>query len=60
MTKQIDGEPAIQSKIAGGVSGDIATCAIILSAVRSVLEARPGLKTMGDIPPAAFFTERAV
>jgi len=28
--------------------------------VRSVLEARPGLKTMGDIPPAAFFTERAV
>jgi hypothetical protein len=57
---QIDGEPAIQSKIAGGVNGDIATCAITLNAVRSVLEASPGLKTMGDIPPVAFFTERAV
>jgi len=56
----IDGEPAIQSKITGGVNGDIATCAITLNAVRSVLEASPGLKTMGDIPPVAFFTERAV
>jgi len=56
----IDGEPAIQSKIAGGVNGDIATCAITLNAVRSVLKASPGLKTMGDIPPVAFFTERAV
>ena len=54
----IDGEPAIQSKIAGGVNGDIATCAITLNAVRSVLAAGPGLKTMGDIPPVAFFTER--
>jgi len=56
----IDGEPAIQSKIAGGVNGDIATCAITLNAVRSVLEASPGLKTMGDISPVAFFTGRAV
>ncbi len=56
----IDGEPVIQSKIAGGVNGDIATCAITLNAVRSVLEASPGLKTMGDIPPVAFFTGRAV
>ncbi|MCH7558827.1 MAG: dihydrodipicolinate reductase [Planctomycetes bacterium] len=57
---QIDGEPAIQSRIAGGVNGDIATCAITLNAVRSVLEASPGLKTMGDIPPVAFFTGRAI
>ena len=57
---RIDGEPAIQSKIAGGVNGYITTYAITLNVVRSVLEARPGLKTMGDIPPAAFFTERAV
>ncbi len=56
----IDGEPAIQSKITGGVNGDIATCAITLNAVRSVLEASPGLKTMGDIPPVGFFTERAI
>lgn len=56
----IDGEPTIQSKITGGVNGDIATCAITLNAVRSVLAASPGLKTMGDIPPVAFFTETAV
>ncbi|MBW7989152.1 MAG: dihydrodipicolinate reductase [Planctomycetes bacterium] len=52
----IDGEPEIKSKITGGVNGDIATCAITLNAVRSVLAASPGLKTMGDIGPVAFFT----
>ena len=64
---RIEGEPAIQSRIADGVNGDIATCAITLNAVRSVLrkespglEVSPGLETMGDILPVAFFTERAV
>jgi 4-hydroxy-tetrahydrodipicolinate reductase len=56
----IDGEPAIRSKISGGVNGDIATCAITLNAVRSVLAAGAGLKTMGDIPPVAFFTGATV
>lgn len=56
----IEGEPPIQSRIMDGVNGDIATCAITLNAVRSVLGSSPGLKTMGDIPPIAFFTERAV
>ena len=60
MTKQIDGEPAIQSKIAGGVNGDITTYAVTLNVVRSVLKASPYFKTTGDIPPVAFFTERAV
>ena len=59
MTKQIDGEPAIQSKIAGGVNGDITTCAITLNVVRSVLETSPCIKTMGDIPPAAFFHRKS-
>jgi len=54
---EIEGEPAIRSKITDGVNGDIATCAVTLNAVRSVLEARAGLKTMGDIPPIAFFRE---
>jgi 4-hydroxy-tetrahydrodipicolinate reductase len=53
----IDGEPAIQYKITGGVNGDIATCAITLNAVKSVLSARPGLRTMGDIRPVTFFDE---
>ena len=56
----IDGEPGIQSRISGGVNGDIATCAITLNAVRSILQTSPGLKTMGQIPPIAFFNEAAV
>jgi 4-hydroxy-tetrahydrodipicolinate reductase len=56
----IDGEPGIQSRIAGGVNGDIATCAITLNAVGSILQTAPGLKTMGDVPPVAFFNETAV
>jgi hypothetical protein len=51
----IDGEPEIKSQIAGGVNGDIATCAIALNAVRSILQAGPGLKTMAQIPPIAYF-----
>jgi 4-hydroxy-tetrahydrodipicolinate reductase len=54
---RIDGEPVIESKISGGVNGDIATCAITLNAVRSTLSASPGLKTMGEISPVSFFTE---
>jgi 4-hydroxy-tetrahydrodipicolinate reductase len=56
----IDGKPTIHSRIAGGVNGDIATCAITLNAVRSVLASGPGLKTMADIPPIAFFNDTAV
>ena len=48
------GEPRTESRIAGGVNGDIATCAITLNAVRSVLEATPGFKTMAQIPPIGF------
>jgi len=51
---EIEGEPNIRSRIAGGVNGDIATCAIALNSVSSVLKATPGLKTMADIPPIAF------
>lgn len=55
----IDGEPQIKSRIAGGVNGDIATCAITLNTVRSILQATPGLKTMAQIPPISFFNEAA-
>jgi len=51
---RIEGEPVIESRIAGGVNGDIATCAIALNTVRSVLEGGPGLKTMAQIPPIGF------
>ena len=51
---EIKGEPNMVSKIDGGVNGDIATCAIVLNAVRSTLAAAPGLKTMLDVPAVAF------
>jgi 4-hydroxy-tetrahydrodipicolinate reductase len=51
---RIEGEPEIDSRIAGGVNGDIATCAITLNAIRSILASSPGLKTMCDIPVVAY------
>ncbi len=53
----IDGNPPIRSRISGGVNGDIATCAITLNTVRSILQASPGLKTTAQIPPISFFNE---
>ena len=51
----IKGTPTIDSKIAGGVHGDVATCAITVNAIRSVLDAKPGLRTMADVPSVAWF-----
>ena len=46
----ITGEPRIDSTIAGGVQGDVATCSIVLNSCAAVLHASPGLRHMGDIP----------
>jgi len=54
---RIEGEPTFSSRIADGVNGDIATCAVTLNAVRSILQAGPGLKTMADLPPLSWFTD---
>ena len=51
----IKGTPDISSRIKGGVNGDIATCAITLNAIRSAMEAQPGLQTMGSIPMISFY-----
>ena len=40
----IKGEPNIQSKIKGGVNGDIATSAVIINTVPQIIKASPGLK----------------
>lgn len=55
---EIRGLPDIVSSIPGGINGDIATCAITINAMRSVLESVPGLKTMTDIPVASYFSTR--
>jgi 4-hydroxy-tetrahydrodipicolinate reductase len=52
---RIEGEPAFSSRIAGGINGDLATCAVTLNAVRSILKAGPGLKTMADLPVPSWF-----
>lgn len=45
----IKGIPSFSSEIDGGVNGDIATCAITINCIKSILKASPGLHTMGDI-----------
>lgn len=50
----IKGQPDTVCEIAGGVHGDIATCAIVLNAVRSVMAATPGLKSMLDVPAVTY------
>ncbi|MEL6655913.1 MAG: dihydrodipicolinate reductase [Bacteroidota bacterium] len=52
---QISGKPNVNSRIEGGVNGDIATCAITINAIRPLLQAQPGLHTMGSIPSASFW-----
>ncbi len=46
---QIDGEPAVDLTIPGGVHGDTATSAIVLNVLRSLLAAPPGLHTMASV-----------
>jgi hypothetical protein len=53
---EITGVPAIRSKIAGGVHGDIATASIVVNSIPKVLEAAPGLHTMRDMPIPSFFS----
>ncbi|MCP4975552.1 MAG: hypothetical protein GY931_05275 [Maribacter sp.] len=45
----IKGSPSFTSEIDGGVNGDIATCAIAINSVKSILKAPSGLLTMADI-----------
>lgn len=45
----IKGTPSFSSEIDGGVNGDIATCAITINCINSILKAPAGLHTMSDI-----------
>ncbi|MBM3278492.1 MAG: dihydrodipicolinate reductase [Candidatus Handelsmanbacteria bacterium] len=49
-TVVLRGQPEIRSTVSGGVDGDIATCAMVINALPALLQARPGLRTMADIP----------
>jgi 4-hydroxy-tetrahydrodipicolinate reductase len=52
----IRGNPDIDMAISQGVNGDTATCAIIVNAIPTVIQAQPGLRTMADISPISFFS----
>ncbi len=54
-TIEIKGTPEITSTIVGGINGDVATCAIIVNAIKSIMNVSPGLKTMTGIPVVSFF-----
>jgi 4-hydroxy-tetrahydrodipicolinate reductase len=46
----INGSPAVDLVIRGGVQGDLATAAIIANMIPKVAAAKPGLVTMADLP----------
>ena len=50
---EIKGDPDVNSTIAGGVQGDVATCAIVMNALRPIMRMPPGLWTMLDLPVPA-------
>lgn len=50
----IDGEPPIDMTLRGGVHGDIATSAISINSIPSLIAAPPGLHTMATIPLVHF------
>ena len=48
-TVKLTGEPNVESTIAGGVNGDIATCAVTLNTLAAAVDAAPGLRTMIEL-----------
>ena len=51
---KIVGDPGFKIAIEGGLNGDVATCAIAINAVKQIIFAEPGLRTMADSLPATF------
>ena len=46
----VKGVPDVEMEIKGGVHGDRATAAMVVNAIPRVIQARPGVLTMDDIP----------
>ena len=49
------GTPDLDMRISGGINGDIATAAIVVNAIPTVIAARPGLRTMADMELISYF-----
>jgi 4-hydroxy-tetrahydrodipicolinate reductase len=54
----IDGSPRLQSRIAGGIHGDIATVSLTVNALPAVITAPPGLRKMRDMRLPSFYGGR--
>jgi hypothetical protein len=52
---RIAGSPSINSRIEGGVHGDVATASITVNSIPKVLAVAPGLHTMRDMPLPSFY-----
>jgi 4-hydroxy-tetrahydrodipicolinate reductase len=54
-TVEIDGDPPVRMSLPGGLHGDIATAALVINTVPSVIRAAPGLASMADAPLPHFW-----
>jgi hypothetical protein len=52
---RVKGTPNINSKITGGVHGDVATASMVVNSIPLVLQVKPGLHTMLDMPLPHYF-----
>ena len=52
---RIKGVPPLHLRIPGGVPGDVATASIVVNSIPKVLAARPGLRTMKDLPVPSYY-----
>ncbi len=50
---RLDADPPVDMQIEGGINGDVATAAVVVNTVEAITRARPGLRTMIDIPSPA-------
>jgi 4-hydroxy-tetrahydrodipicolinate reductase len=55
---QVKGLPNLTLRIPGGIPGDVATASIVVNSIPNVLAARPGLRTMKELPVPSYFGGR--
>lgn len=49
---RIEGTPPVQMLVGGGIHGDVATAGTVINFMRPLMLARPGLRTVTEVPPA--------
>ena len=55
---EIEGSPNLSMRVSGGIHGDVATASIVVNSIPKVLNARPGLHPMRDLPLPSFSPRR--